>query len=80
MASRFFEDLLCGALGYGIGRFQNKKLTREDCEAIVKSWLQNTSLEDVIDAWIAEGDNGWSKSSVIFNLEQKINDLKYLNY
>ena len=80
MASRFFEDLLCGALGYGIGRFQNKKLTREDCEAIVKSWLQNTSLEDVIDAWIAEGDNGWSKSSIIFNLEQKINDLKYLDY
>lgn len=80
MASRFFEDLLCGALGYGIGRLQDKKLTKEDCETIVKSWLQNTSLEDVIDAWIAEGDNGWSKSSVIFNLEQKINDLKYLDY
>lgn len=77
MASRILEDLLCGVLGYGIGRNQERQLTSEEYEAIIKHWLQNTDLQTVIDAWIADGEHGWDKSIIIFNLEQKIDEIKY---
>lgn len=58
MAGRLLEDLLCGALGYGIGSYRNNKreFTQEEVESLIDSYLSQVPLEGVIDAWIKAND------------------------
>lgn len=78
--NKILEDLLCGGVGFAAGSALGKRnISRADCEEITKSWLRNTSLEDVISAWIEDGEHDASISSIIFDLEEIIQDLKYMN-
>lgn len=58
MAGRLLEDLLCGALGYGIGSYRekNREFTQEEVESLIDSYLSQVPLEGVIDAWIKAND------------------------
>ena len=55
---RLFEDILCGAIGYGLGSMHDHKVSEVECEKIVNVFLRQTSLEDVIDFWMQ--DNGYT--------------------
>lgn len=48
-------DILCGAIGYGIGRLQISDKQQED---LIHSFLKDCSLEQLIDFWIR--DNGFT--------------------
>lgn len=54
MAARLLEDILCGALGYGIGSYRNKNrdFSQEEVESLIHSYLSQVPLDAVINDWI----------------------------
>jgi len=61
--SQLLEDLLFGALGYGIGKHR-REFTQEEVESLIRSYLKGVPLEAVINDWMEA--NGYSSySSVI---------------
>lgn len=50
--SRILEDVLCGVLGYNIGVQKNNKITQEESELLIHSFLSQVPLDAVIDYWI----------------------------
>ena len=55
--SRLLEDLLCGMVGYGIGKHHHR-ITKEEAEETVISFLREVTLEGVIRYWMQF--NGYS--------------------
>ena len=53
--NRLVEDMLCGLLGYGIGNYtaQGKdKISQEEAESLIHSFLSQVPLDAVIDYWM----------------------------
>ena len=74
--SRFVEDLLCGIVGYGIGK-RNREFTQEEVEGLIRSFLQGVPLEAVIGYWMEA--NGYSGQSglVADTLRRKADEVDY---
>lgn len=55
-----FSALLFGAIGYGIGNARNKgsNIPEEEVENIIRGFLRQTSLENLIEYW--SNDNGYT--------------------
>lgn len=73
--SQFLEDMLCGLLGYGMGK-RNREFTQEEVEGLIRSFLRGVPLEAVIEYW-AEA-NGYSQNSscVARRLREKADDME----
>ena len=73
--SQFLEDMLCGLLGYGMGK-RNREFTQEEVESLIRSFLRGVPLEAVIEYW-AEANNYRADSPVIAErLRDKADDME----
>lgn len=73
--SQFLEDMLCGLLGYGMGK-RNREFTQEEVESLIRSFLRGVPLEAVIEYW-AEANGYRIDSSVIAGrLRDKADDME----
>lgn len=74
--SRFFEDLLCGLVGYGLGK-RNHEFTQEEVEGLIRSFLQGVPLEAVIGYWMET--NGFSaySAAIAERLRNKANEIDW---
>lgn len=51
--SRLLEDLICGALGYGLGKRNALQLEpRVSDEEIIRRFLKNCSIDEIIKVWM----------------------------
>lgn len=51
--SRLLEDLICGALGYGLGkRNALQQEPRVSEEEIIRRFLKNCSIDEIIKVWM----------------------------
>ena len=51
--SRLLEDLICGALGYGLGkRNALRQEPRVSDEEIIRRFLKNCSIDEIIKVWM----------------------------
>lgn len=73
--SQFLEDMLCGLLGYGMGK-RNREFTQEEVESLIRSFLRGVPLEAVIEYW-AEA-NGYRIDSPVIaaRLRDKADDME----
>lgn len=74
--SQFIEDLLCGMLGYGLGK-RNREFTQEEVDVLIRSFLQGVPLEAVI-GYLMEA-NGFSaySSAIAERLRDKANEIDW---
>ena len=61
--SRLLEDLICGALGYGLGKrnalLQEPRVSEEE---IITRFLKSCDIDDIIKIWMEANDvpeNDW---------------------
>ena len=74
--SQFVEDLLCGMLGYGLGK-RNREFTQEEVDVLIRSFLQGATLEDIISYWMeANGFSAYS-SAIAERLRNKANEIDW---
>ena len=74
--SQFFEDLLCGLVGYGLGK-RNREFTQEEVDGLIRSFLQGVPLEAVIGYWMeANGFSAYS-SAIAERLRDKANEIDW---
>ena len=74
--SRLLEDLLCGVVGYGLGK-RNRAITQEESEALIRSFLQGVPLEAVIGYWMeANGFSAYS-AAIAERLRIKANEIDW---
>lgn len=74
--SQFIEDLLCGMLGYGLGK-RNREFTQEEVDVLIRSFLQGATLEDIISYWMeANGFSAYS-SAIAERLRDKANEIDW---
>ena len=74
--SQFIEDLLCGMLGYGLGK-RNREFTQEEVDVLIRSFLQGATLEDIISYWMEV--NGFSaySAAIAERLRNKANEIDW---
>lgn len=73
--SQFFEDLLCGLVGYGLGK-RNHEFTQEEAEGLIRSFLQGVPLEAVIGHWMEANDYGMSSPIIAHRLREKAEEIE----
>ena len=74
--SQFVEDLLCGMLGYGLGK-RNREFTQEEVEGLIWSFLRGATLEDLIGYWMeANGFSAYS-AAIAERLRDKANEIDW---
>ena len=74
--SQFVEDLLCGMLGYGLGK-RNREFTQEEVDVLIRSFLQGATLEDIISYWMeANGFSAYS-AAIAERLRDKANEIDW---
>ena len=74
--SQFIEDLLCGMLGYGLGK-RNREFTQEEVDVLIRSFLQGATLEDIIRYWMeANGFSAYS-AAIAERLRNKANEIDW---
>jgi hypothetical protein len=74
--SQFIEDLLCGMLGYGLGK-RNREFTQEEVDVLIRSFLQGATLEDIISYWMeANGFSAYS-AAIAERLRDKANEIDW---
>ena len=73
---QFIEDLLCGMLGYGLGK-RNREFTQEEVDVLIRSFLQGATLEDIISYWMEV--NGFSaySAAIAERLRDKANEIDW---
>ena len=77
--SRLVEDLLCGIVGYGLGK-RNRKVTDEQAEDVITHYLRDIPLEKVISRWVgANGYDGGCEGPVIDRLRAKADEMERRN-
>lgn len=74
--SSFVEDLLCGLLGYGLGK-RNREFTQEEVEGLIRSFLQGVPLEAVIGYWMEANGYEVHSPSIARRLRDKADDIEY---
>ena len=74
--SQLLEDLLFGALGYGIGK-RRREFTQEEAESLIRSYLKGVPLEAVISHWMeANGHNIYS-TAIANRLRDKADEIDW---
>lgn len=53
---RFLEDLLCGAVGYGLGAAKPREFSQKEVETLIHDYLSQVALGDVINDWVEAND------------------------
>lgn len=74
--SRLLEDLLCGVVGYGLGK-RNREFTQEEVEGLIHSFLQGVPLEAVIGYWMEANDYGMSSPNIARRLRDKADEIEW---
>jgi len=74
--SQLLEDVLCGLLGYGIGKRRgNREFTQEEVESLIRSYLKGVPLEAVIGHWMEANDYGMSSPIIASRLREKADEI-----
>lgn len=76
--SQFIEDLLCGIVGYGIGR-HSRKISDSQAEDLITSYLKQTSIERVINHWVKANGYDGLENSIIDRLRDKADEMERNN-
>ena len=73
--SRFMEDLLCGIVGYGFGKY-NRQISEAQAEDLITHYLRDIPLEKVIDHWTKANGYDGLEESVIDRLRSKADEME----
>lgn len=73
--SRFMEDLLCGIVGYGFGKY-NRQISETQAEDLITHYLRDIPLEKVIDHWTKANGYDGLEESVIDRLRSKADEME----
>ncbi len=74
--SQFIEDLLCGMLGYGLGK-RNREFTQEEVDVLIRSFLQGATLEDIISYWMEANGFSTYSAAIAERLRNKVNEIDW---
>lgn len=73
--SRFMEDLLCGIVGYGFGKY-NRQISEAQAEDLITHYLRDIPLEKVIDHWTKANGYDGLEGSIIDRLRSKADEME----
>ena len=73
--SRFMEDLLCGIVGYGFGKY-NRQISEAQAEDLITHYLKDIPLERVIDHWTKANGYDELEEPVINRLRSKADEME----
>ena len=73
--SRFLEDLLCGIVGYGFGKY-NRQISEAQAEDLITHYLRDIPLEKVIDHWTKANGYDGLEGSIIERLRSKADEME----
>lgn len=73
--SRFMEDLLCGIVGYGFGKY-NRQISEAQAEDLITHYLRDIPLERVIDHWTKANGYDGLEEPVIDRLRSKADEME----
>ena len=73
--SRILEDLLCGIVGYGIGK-HSREFTQEEVDGLIRSFLKGVPLEAVIGYWVEANGYDGLEGPIIDRLRSKADDME----
>lgn len=74
--SHLLEDLLCGIVGYGIGK-RKREFTQQEVESLIRSYLKGVPLEAVIGHWMEANDYGLYSPSIARRLREKADEMEW---
>ena len=74
--SRFLEDMLCGLLGYGIGK-RRREFTQNEVVDLIRSLLQGVPLEAVINYCMEANGFEINSPSIARRLRDKAEDMDW---
>ena len=73
--SQFMEDLLCGIVGYGFGKY-NRQISETQAEDLITHYLRDIPLEKVIDHWTKANGYDGLEGSIIERLRSKADEME----
>ena len=73
--SRFMEDLLCGIVGYGFGKY-NRQISEAQAEDLITHYLKDIPLERVIDHWTKANGHDGLEEPIIYRLRSKADEME----
>ena len=73
--SQFVEDLLCGLLGYGVGR-HSRHISEAQAEDLITHYLRDIPLERVIDHWTKANGYDGLEGPIIDRLRSKADEME----
>ena len=74
--SRLLDDLLCGLVGYGLGK-RNREFTQEEVERLIRSFLKGVPLEAVISYWMEANGYEMSSPNIARRLRDKADEIEW---
>ena len=69
------EDLLCGIVGYGFGKY-NRQISETQAEDLITHYLRDIPLEKVIDHWTKANGYDGLEGSIIERLRSKADEME----
>ena len=73
--SQFVEDLLCGLVGYDVGR-HSRNISEAQAEDLITSYLRDIPLEIVIDHWTRANGYDGLEGPIIDRLRYKADEME----
>lgn len=73
--SQFVEDLLCGLVGYGVGR-HSLHISETQAEDLITHYLRDIPLERVIDHWTKANGYDGLEGPIIDRLRSKADEME----
>ena len=73
--SQFMEDLLCGIVGYGFGKYK-RQISEAQAEDLITHYLRDIPLEKVIDHWTKANGYDGLEGSIIERLRSKADEME----
>ena len=73
--SQFMEDLLCGIVGYGFGKY-NHQISEAQAEDLITHYLRDIPLERVIDHWTKANGYDGIEGPIIDRLRYKADEME----
>lgn len=75
-----FTAIISGLVGYGIGSSKGGKISEQDVDNIIRRFLRQTSLEDLIGYWAKDnGFDGGCEGYVINRLREIADNMEEEN-
>ena len=73
--SQFVEYLLCGLVGYGVGKY-NHYISEAQAEDLITHYLRDIPLERVIDHWTKANGYDGIEGPIIDRLRYKADEME----